>query len=74
MRLVGVLALLFVITPMTACHEAPPDLAEKARVSLAMDKMEAGQAESDIARANAETDAGQGIAIGTALDAKSLEH
>ena len=59
---------------MTACYEAPPGAAEKARLSLAMDKMEAGQAESDVARANAHADAGQGTGIGTAPDTKTLDH
>ena len=78
MRLVGALALLLFTVAVTACHEAPPDVATKARVSLAMGKMEAGQAKSDIARANAragaEIDSGQGHAIGAAPDAKALDH
>jgi hypothetical protein len=57
---------------MSACQDLPPDINEKARMSRAMDKMEAEQAQSDVARAaanaRAETEAAKIKAGGIAQE------
>ena len=52
---------------MSACQDLPPDTAEQARKARAMDKMEADQVQSDIARA-AEASASNKAAKSKAVD------
>lgn len=62
---------------MSACQDLPPDINEKARMSRAMDKMEAEQAQSDVARAvakaRAENEAAKATAGGIAQQEQARE-
>jgi len=53
---------------MSACQDLPPDTAEQARKARAMDKMEADQMQSDIARAAADASASNETAKSKAVD------
>ena len=57
MRILGAFALLLGVMLISACQDPPPDAAEQARMSRAMDKMEAEQAQSDLTRAATATSA-----------------
>ena len=78
MRGPGALALLIGAILISACQNSPPDTTERARMSRAMDKMEAEQAQSDIARAAADAsaanDAGETKALGIAQEKQNREN
>lgn len=69
------LALLLAAIAPAGCRDAPPDATERARMTRAMDKMEAEQAQSDIARAavkaRADADDVRNKAIGAAQEERA---
>jgi hypothetical protein len=71
-------SLLIATLPISACQDSPPDMTEQARMSRAMDKMEAEQAQSDIARyaaaASAESDAAQNKTATTAQEQQARKN
>ena len=78
MRASGALALLIVALLTSACQDSPPDTTEQARMSRAMDKMEAEQKQSDVARAatdaSAANDAAETKARGIAQEKQNREN